>query len=51
MANLTNEPTIVDEFDDEEEFIVAMPEESEEDDEDTEIVFPILSPEEAAALL
>jgi hypothetical protein len=46
-------PVIVDEFEDGEEevFVIAVPEDAEEDDENTEIVFPILTPEEAAALL
>lgn len=43
--------TIVDEFEDEEEFIIPVPEASEEDDEDTELVFPIVDEDEAHAIL
>jgi hypothetical protein len=37
--------------DDELDFIFARPADSEEDDEQTELVFNIVSPEEAKALL
>lgn len=48
MTNLNIEPSDSD-FD--EFFVVALPEDSEEDDEQTEIVFPIVSEEEAAEIL